>query len=168
MTLKTCMLSSSIKKTSVTSDEGTISIAGKQRKANLNVSFFSRSFIMTISFTIRITRCVRWKQQHVTVALGNADPKAFIGTPLKSSSILSEAKNSFYFIQHAIIHYLNLVLYKAVIGGRIYATSEFEIYCVQLKNMYCVQMCVLICPVIKGLTDYLSAWSTIQWLNVSD
>jgi len=29
------------------------------------------------------------------------------------------------------MHYLNLVLYKAVNGGRIYATSEFEMYYVQ-------------------------------------
>jgi len=33
-----------------------------------------------------------------------------------------------------MIHSLNLILHKAVNGGRIYATSEFEIYCVQLKK----------------------------------
>jgi len=29
---------------------------------------------------------------------------------------------------------LNFVLYKAVNGGGIYATSEFEMYCVQLEK----------------------------------
>jgi len=29
---------------------------------------------------------------------------------------------------------LNLVLHKAVNGDRIYATSEFEMYCIQLKK----------------------------------
>jgi len=29
---------------------------------------------------------------------------------------------------------LNLVLHKAVNGDRIYATSEFEMYCVQFKK----------------------------------
>jgi len=33
-----------------------------------------------------------------------------------------------------MIHSLNLILYKAVSGSRIHATSEFEIYRVQLKK----------------------------------
>jgi len=51
------------------------------------------------------------------------------------------------------IHNVNLFMYKAVNGGRIYATSKFEMYCVQQKNVYCLQMCVFICVVIKSLRD---------------
>jgi len=66
---------------------------------------------------------------------------------------------------------LNLVLYKAVNGSRIYATSAFEMYCVQLKEyVFCKNMrvdlsgdkesnCLIVCVTKCQL---LTRWDRIR------
>jgi len=60
--------------------------------------------------TITVTRCL-WSPS-------SGDHFIYMWRHLQAATI-SRIHHSFYFIQHAIIHNLNLVLYKAVNDGRI-------------------------------------------------